>query len=52
MIGKGLKFAKATPGDEPYYEALYQQLATFEIGLNRHSSRLSSPERTTSSNSR
>jgi len=35
MISKGLKFAKATPGFEPYYSSLYQQLVTYEIGLSR-----------------
>jgi hypothetical protein len=35
MTSKGLTFAKATSGSEPYYTALYQQLVTYELGLNR-----------------
>jgi len=35
MISKGLKFARATPGFEPYYSSLYQQLVTYDIGLSR-----------------
>jgi hypothetical protein len=35
MISKGLKFSQATPGYEPYYSTLYQQLVTYEIGLSR-----------------
>jgi hypothetical protein len=35
MIKNGLKFAKATPGAEPYYEALYQRLVSYELGINR-----------------
>jgi hypothetical protein len=35
MISNGLKFAKATPGDEPYYSKLYQQLVSYDIGLSR-----------------
>jgi hypothetical protein len=46
MIGKGLKFAKATPGDEPYYSTLYQQLSTYELAMSRNASKLSTTERT------
>lgn len=35
MTGKGLKFARATPGSEPSYAALYQALVTYELSLNR-----------------
>lgn len=35
MTGKGLRFAKASTGYEPYYTALYQQLVTYELGLAR-----------------
>lgn len=46
MIGKGLKFAKASPGDQPYYSSLYQQLATYELSLSRNANQLSTTERT------
>ena len=49
MTSKGLKFASATPGYEPYYTAFYQQLVTYEIGLSRlvgdHSTHLYSQAR-------
>jgi len=35
MMSKGLTFAKASPGSEPYYNAFHQKLAAFEIGLAR-----------------
>ncbi len=35
MIAHGLKFARATPGDEPNYSRIYQKLATYEISLSR-----------------
>ena len=35
MTGKGLKFARATPGSEQYYAALYQSLVTYELSLSR-----------------
>ncbi len=35
MISNGLRFAKASAGDEPYYSKLYHQLVTYEIGLSR-----------------
>jgi len=33
MISKGLRFAPATPGSEPYYMGFYQQLVTYDISL-------------------
>jgi hypothetical protein len=30
---QGLKFAPATPGDEPYYNALYRALLTYDAGM-------------------
>jgi hypothetical protein len=35
MIDKGLKFAKATPGYEPYYESLYQRLSSYDLAISR-----------------
>jgi len=35
MNSKGLKFGLSTPGLEPYYMNLYQQLVTYEISLSR-----------------
>jgi len=46
MISKGLKFAKASPGDEPHYSSLYQQLATYELSLSRNANQMSTTERT------
>jgi hypothetical protein len=33
MARSGLRFAAATPGDEPAYAALYRALADFDAGL-------------------
>jgi hypothetical protein len=35
MTSKGLRFAQATPGYEPYYLGFYQQMVTYDIGLSR-----------------
>jgi hypothetical protein len=35
MLDKGLKFAKATPGYEPYYESLYQRLSSYDLAISR-----------------
>jgi len=35
MISKGLKFAPATVGFEPYYSGLYQLLVTYDLALAR-----------------
>jgi hypothetical protein len=35
MISKGLQFAAATPGREPDYYSLYQQLVTYDLGIAR-----------------
>ncbi len=35
MITHGLKFAKATSGDEPHYAKLYQLIVSYEIDLSR-----------------
>jgi len=35
MISKGLQFARATPGYEPDYSTLYQQLVTYDLGIAR-----------------
>ena len=44
LTSHGLKFAKATAGDEPYYSKLYQQLLTYEIGLSRKAEELAAKE--------
>jgi hypothetical protein len=35
MTSKGLKFAQATPGYEPYYTAFYQKFVAYDISLSR-----------------
>ncbi|MCE9531037.1 MAG: hypothetical protein K8T89_07920 [Planctomycetes bacterium] len=35
MTSKGLKFAPATSGYEPYYTGFYQSMVTYDIGLSR-----------------
>jgi hypothetical protein len=35
MTRKGLTFASANPGDEPYYTALHQALLSYDMGLAR-----------------
>jgi len=35
MTSKGLRFAPATSGYEPYYLGFYQQMVTYDIGLGR-----------------
>jgi len=35
MTSKGLRFAKATPGYEPFYASFYQSLVTYDIGMSR-----------------
>lgn len=35
LISKGLKFARASSGNESYYARLYQQLLTYELGLTK-----------------
>jgi len=35
MVGEGLQFAMASPGDEARYAKLYNLLVTYDLGLNR-----------------
>lgn len=35
MVAKGLQFAMATKGDEPYYSQIYQQLVSYELAVSR-----------------
>jgi len=35
LSADGLKFAPATPGDEPYYTALYRSILDYDASLMR-----------------
>ena len=49
MTSRGLKFAKASPGDASYYSGLYQQLVSYEIALSRKTEgQLASPAQASS----
>jgi hypothetical protein len=40
MVGEGLQFATASPGDEARYAKLYNLLVTYDLGLNRKADEL------------
>ena len=44
MIANGLKFAKASSGDEPYYSKLYQLIVSYEIDLSRRAEQLAAKQ--------
>jgi hypothetical protein len=39
ITDNGLQFAPASPGDEPYYMALYQSFLTYDTGISQLVSR-------------
>jgi hypothetical protein len=39
MTGRGLTFAPAAPGDEPYYTALHAMMVGYDFGLRQLAAR-------------
>lgn len=45
ISGQGLRFAPATPGDEPAYASVHRAMATYESGMSGSVAKLYTPEK-------